>query len=105
MTYRIEISRQAQDDIEGIYEYIAFNLLAPDNAAGILEKIEKNILNLKRVPLLGRRYESEPWFSRGLRVVSVGNYVILYIPDSEKELLTVVRVLYGARDIDAELRD
>lgn len=33
----------------------------------------------------------------------VGNYLVFYIPDNEKLTVTVMRVMYGARNIDNEL--
>ena len=39
-----------------------------------------------------RKYEKEPWKSRGLRVLPVDNYVVLYIPDSDKKVVTILRV-------------
>lgn len=36
MIYDITTTAQADADLRGIYEYIAFELLSPDNAAGIL---------------------------------------------------------------------
>lgn len=36
MIYEIVLSRQADSDLRGIYEYIAFELLAPENAEGQL---------------------------------------------------------------------
>ena len=34
MTFEIEVSNQAETDLRGIYEYIAFELQAPENADG-----------------------------------------------------------------------
>ena len=45
-----------------------------------------------------RKYEKEPWKSRGLRVLPVDNYVVLYIPDSDKKVVTILRVMYAGRD-------
>ena len=39
MTYKIDISKQAQADLRGIYEYIAYNLLSPQSAERQLEKL------------------------------------------------------------------
>ncbi len=50
-----------------------------------------------------RRYEKEPWKSRGLRVLPVDNYVVLYIPDCDKKVVTILRVMYTRRDIDHQL--
>jgi len=49
-------------------------------------------------------YENEPWCSRGLRIMPVDNYCVLYIPDAEKAMVTIIRVMYGGRDIDTQLK-
>lgn len=38
-----------------------------------------------------------------ITVVPVDNYVIFYIPDTDKKLVTVIRVMYSGRDIDKQL--
>lgn len=43
MTYRLALTEQADSDLWGIYEYIAFSLLEPENAAGQLDRLEENI--------------------------------------------------------------
>ena len=40
MIYEVELSEQADSDLRGIFEYIAFELLSPDNAAGLLNSVE-----------------------------------------------------------------
>ena len=40
MIYDIEISDQAEIDLRGILEYIAFELQAPENASGQLDRLE-----------------------------------------------------------------
>lgn len=105
MIYEIEISEQAEADLRGIYEYIAFELLAPENASGQLDRLEKNILRLEQMPERFRIYEEEPWHTRGLRIMPVDNFVVLYIPDKEKGIVTIIRVMYGGRDIPTKLRE
>lgn len=103
MSYVVEISEQADADLRGIFEYIAFELQSVQNATGKLSCLEKSILSLEEMPERYRRYDKEPWYSRGLRVMPVDNYCIFYIPDSEKEIVSIVRVMYGGRNIDVEL--
>lgn len=79
MIYGITITEQADSDLRGIYEYIAFELLSPDNAAGQLDRLEENIMTLEEFPEKFRLYEKEPWHSRGLRVMPVDNYLVFYI--------------------------
>ena len=103
MIYEIEVSEQADSDLRGIFEYIAFELQAPENASGQLERLEEQILSLDTIPERYRKYEKEPWETRGLRVLPVDNYVILYIPDSDKKVVTILRVMYARRDIGNQL--
>ncbi len=72
--------------------------------ADSLTVLEEQILSLDIMPERYRKYENEPWKSRGLRVLPVDNYVIFYIPDSNKKVVTILRVMYAGRDIDNQLR-
>ena len=103
MIYEIEVSEQADSDLRGIFEYIAFELQALENASGQLDRLEEQILSLDTIPERYRKYEKEPWKTRGLRVLPVDNYVILYIPDSDKKVVTILRVMYAGRDVDNQL--
>ena len=103
MIYEVELSEQADSDLRGIFEYIAFELQSPENAIGQLDRLEEQILSLNTMPERYRKYEKEPWKSRGLRVLPVDNYVVLYISDSNKKVVTILRVMYAGRDIDNQL--
>ena len=52
------------------------------------------------MPKRYRQYELEPWKSRGLHVAPVDNYLVLYIPDDDTQVVTIIRVMYGGRDVD-----
>ena len=104
MMFDVQISEQADNDLRGIFEYIAWELLAPENAAGQLDRLEEAISKLDHMPEKFRRYEREPWRSRGLRVFPVDNYLVFYIPDMETKIVTVIRVMYGGRNADRELK-
>lgn len=103
MIYEINISREAESDLRGIYEYIAFSLLSPDNAAAQLSRIEKCISNLNEMPERFQLYEKEPWTSRRLRMAPVDNFNILYIPDKETLTVTIIRIMYNRMDMDTHL--
>ncbi len=103
MKYDVILTEQAESDIRGIFEYIAFELLAPLNAAGQLDRIEAKILSLSDFPEKYRLYEREPWKSRNTRIVAVDKYVIFYIPDRSKSVVTVIRVMHSGRDVKKQL--
>ena len=86
-----------------MYEYIAFELLAPENAAAQLNRLEAAVESLETFPEKHRLYNKEPWRSRNLRVLPVDNYCIFYIPNKENTAVTVIRVIYGGRNIEEQL--
>ena len=105
MIYEVITTDQTDADLRGIYEYIAFELLSPDNAAGQLERLEEHITGLEVFSEKFRPYEKEPWKSRGLRVMPVDNYLVFYIPNTATGIVTVVRVMYVGRDVDNQLNN
>lgn len=103
MIYTVQISSQAESDLREIYEYIAYELLSPPTAARQLQRLEEEILSLDQMPNRYPAYLEEPWNSRGLRVMSVDNYLVYYIPDAATQTVSVIRVMYGGRDIGSQL--
>ena len=105
MIYEVITTNQADADLRGIYEYIAFELLSPDNAAGQLARLDEHIIGLEEFPKKFRPYEKEPRNSRGLRVMPVDNYLVFYIPNKDTGSVTVIRVMYAGRDVDNQLNN
>lgn len=103
MKYNLYVAIQAKSDIRNIYEYIAFKLQAPQSAINQINRIEKAILSLDFMPFRFKLYEKEPWKLKGLRIMPVDKFVVLYIPDKNKSLVTILRVMYSGRDIDKQL--
>jgi|GEM_PF-603056 len=60
MKYDVTFTEQAEKDLRSIFEYIAFDLLSPENAAGQLDRIEEKILSLGEYPEKFRQYERGP---------------------------------------------
>ena len=76
MIFNVVISIQAEKDLRGIFEYIAFELLSLENAKKQLKRLERQILSLDEMPERFPRYGKEPWYSRGLRFVVVDHYIV-----------------------------
>ena len=105
MIYEVITTDQADADLRGIYEYIAFELLSPDNAVGQIDRLEKHIIGLEEFPEKFRLYEKEPWHSRELRVMPVDNYLVFYITNKDAGIVTVIRVMYAGRNVDKQLNN
>lgn len=41
----------------------------------------------------------EPWKSIEMHKLPIDNFIVFYIVSNEKHLVTIVRILYGGRDI------
>lgn len=103
MIFKVIISAQAENDLRGIFEYITFELLSPENAEKQLDRLEKRILSLDEMPERFPRYGKEPWYSRGLRFAAIDNYIVFYIPDIEEQTVTILRVMYSGRNMEEQL--
>ena len=99
--YEVKITDEALTDMEMIYEYIANELLAPENALGQYNRIADAILTLDSFPEKHALFEMEPEHSWGMRRMVVDNYLVCYINDPG--VVTVTDVLYGASNVHMRL--
>ena len=84
----------AETDILDIWDYIADDSLAA--ADRWVDRLDEQFRLLAAQPMMGRaRDELAP----GVRSFPFGRHVVLYVPLDDG--IDVVRVLHGARDIDA----
>ena len=99
--YTVKITDKALADMEEIYDYIAIQLQAPENAMGQYNRIAEAIEKLDMFPERVRVMESEPERTMGLRQLPIDNYSIFYVIKEEQVIVT--RVLYSASDISRRL--
>lgn len=99
MKYLVYFTNQAERDLSEIYEYIAFELCSPEIAKNFIYKIEKRIQGLGFLPERFQLYEGKSWKDLGLRMMKVDNYIVFYTIDKKMAIVTVIRVMYGGRDI------
>lgn len=102
--WNVIYTERAEQDLRGIYEYIAYTLLEPGIAKSQIRRIMDAVAGLNQMPLRHHRYEKEPWHNKGLRVLPVDNYLAFYLPIEARETVVVVRFMYGGRDIEEQLR-
>ena len=105
MTYQVMLTPQAQSDLREIFKYIAVDLQSVQNASGQLDRLEKAIASLDQMPERYRVYDKPKWRERNLRIMPVDNYLVFYIPNHSNETVTVIRIMYGGRDIDRQLKN
>ena len=99
MTYKVILSQEAINDIQNIYDYIAFEKQSVINAEAQLSRLQKEITQLDTLPNAFRLYPKEPWHSRGLRYFPIDNYLIFYTVDENNQTVNVLRVIGGQMDL------
>lgn len=97
MIYSVNISSQADKDIRAIYEYIALTLMSPENANAQLSRLEDRINKLDNLPKRFPKYKNE------IRFMPVDNYLVFYTVDDVSKNVSILRVMYGKRNIEKTL--
>ena len=97
MIFTVVISEQADKDLRAIYEYIMTSLLSRENADAQLSRLEAHIYNLDNMPKRFPKYKGE------IRFMPVDNYLVFYMVDENIKTVSILRVMYGKRDIDSNL--
>ncbi len=105
MSWDVEFTEQARNDLRDILDYISYELQAPKIAVQLVREITNEILSLNQMPMRYRLYDEEPWQNQGLRYFPVKNYLIFYYPDESANTVYAVRVIYGGRDISCQLSE
>ena len=103
MIWKVKFAESARRDIKGIYAYIRDTLKEPRIAAAQIARIKKATNSLDNMPMRHQLYAHEPWRSMGFRTLPTGNYVILYCPNETANIVNIIRIIYGGRDIQEQL--
>ena len=103
MIYSIIVAEKAKKDIIDIFEYITFELYAPQAAANLINKLETAIKSLETMPFRFIKYANKNPKLKDIRMMSVDNFLVFYCPNKEDGIVNVFRVIYSGRDIDEVL--
>lgn len=101
--YTVKITRQAQEHLRRIKEYITSELLAPDAAKNTMMALKKEIKSLSQMPERVKLTEEEPWHSEGIHRMCVKNYYVYFWIDEKNSKVQVTSVIYVTRDQAAQL--
>jgi toxin ParE1/3/4 len=86
----------AQDDLIGIYDWIAND--SPGRASSFVEKINIRIGALAQSPKLGRIPRHPRLKEYGYRVLILDSYLIFYV--IRGQIIEIHRVIHGSRNLD-----
>lgn len=89
--------------LEKIYEYIFFELCAPNAADRIYEKIFKELKRLEDSPLIHMKIENTNDFKLYYRKIIVKNYIVLYTINEDKNEVYVTHIFYSKSNYRTKL--
>ena len=98
MKYKLKFSKEAGNDLDGLFEYISLTLYAPQAAKELLAEIEKRVRNLTNHPFMCPLCMESPMRELGYRKLIIKNYVVVYGISEQEKVVNIVRIFYGRQD-------
>ncbi|GBR75648.1 toxin ParE [Candidatus Termititenax persephonae] len=96
--YAVTVTPSADQDLGGIFQYIARQLSAPDTAVKLVAKLYKTISNLTFLPKRHSLVKDVFLRKQGFRILPVDNYLIFYVTDETLKQVIIHRVLAARRN-------
>ncbi len=94
-TYSVQITPEAEADLENIWGYITYKPESPASAYKIVDDLYAEIATLDEMPKRFRVIPREPWKSRRVRFTFVHNFRVHYLVDDTNPTVTVFSVMYA----------
>ena len=98
MSYSINITDLAEEDILATVRYIANTLKNPIAANNLLDEIERHEKILEDTPNIYPFVDDAYLSDKGLKYVPIKNYLMFYTIDEDNKFVNVIRFLYRRRD-------
>lgn len=101
--YEVIITERAKQELKEIYDYISKSLMEENTADKLIDKIEKELLQLEDIPEGFSVIENYRKKDFEYRRLPINNYVAIYRIDKEKREVYIIRIVYGGRNYLNEL--
>ena len=103
-SYEVRVTKQAQEQMSEIFDYICEELFARDAAIVLLNKMEKQILALEESPKRYPLVDKDPFRTEGIRKVIVNKFLVYFWIDEVNRVVQVTAVIYEKRDQVKQLK-
>ena len=98
--FRLLLTQTAKDDLDSIVNYMAVDLASPKAAASFIDKVLSTADNICIFPESGSRVDNDFLKNANIRFKVIGNYTLYYLPDFTNKTCTILRVVYGGRNLN-----
>ena len=93
------INPRAIRELDNIYEYIASEKLAPENAKGQVDRIKKAMLSLDTFPQSHQERSEGRYAGKSYRQLLIDNYIVIFRIDETYKTVYVVTIQYQGRNL------
>ena len=97
--YKVMINPRAIRELDNIYEYIANEKLAPENAKGQVDRIKKAVLSLDTFPQSHQERNEGRYAGKSYRQLLIDNYIAIFRIDEPHKTINVVTIQYQGRSL------
>ena len=97
--YKVKVNPRAIRELDHIYEYIANEKLAPENAKGQVDRIKKAVLSLDTFPQSHQERNEGRYAGKGYRQLLIDNYIAIFRIDEPHKTVYVVTMQYHGRNL------
>ncbi len=103
--YHFQLTEHARRDVRETVNYIRNELDNGKAAKTLLGDINKCMEKVCAFPASGALVVNDFLPRMIIRKKVVGNYVLYYMVEKEKKMIWVLRIVYGARNMEAVLKN
>lgn len=97
--YKVKFNPRAIYELDSIYDYIASEKLAPENAKRQVDRIKKSILNLDTFPQSHQERNEGRYAGKGYRQLIINNYIAIFRIDEINKIVYVITIQYQGRSL------
>ena len=101
--YSLHITELAEQDLDGIVNYMAVVLANPIAASAFLDKTEDCYAHLKTKPRIYAECEDSYLRCKGYRKTLIGNYLLIFRIEERSKRVYILRFFYGGQDYTRQL--
>ncbi|MCM1192605.1 MAG: type II toxin-antitoxin system RelE/ParE family toxin [Butyrivibrio sp.] len=97
--YTVKFYPRAIRELNDIYEYIANEKQAPENAKGQVDRIKEAVLNLHTLPQAHQERNEGRYAGKGYRQLLIDNYIAIFRIEEENNTVYVITIQYQGRNL------
>lgn len=99
MAYKLDITKNFNDDLSDVLSYISHKLHSPVAAKHLLINTEEKVSLIHDNPHLYPVHHKEKLAESGYHYAVVSNYLMFYTIDEANKIIHMARFLYGGQNI------